>query len=71
MNDPQLVCHGCGKPTTMFKPVCDDCLRDAGVEPINCVLCLNGSEPKNGLHYTATGGYMGKCLALENRECSS
>jgi len=23
---PGLVCAGCNKPTTLFKPICDDCL---------------------------------------------
>lgn len=30
MNGPQLVCAGCNEPTTLFKPICDNCLQMAG-----------------------------------------
>lgn len=33
MNGPTLVCHGCQKPTTLYKPLCDDCMRACGQEP--------------------------------------
>lgn len=26
VNGPQIVCAGCNKPTTLFKPICDECL---------------------------------------------
>lgn len=34
MAGPNLVCAGCSKPTSLYKPVCDDCLRLAGHEPM-------------------------------------
>lgn len=26
MSGPRIVCAGCGYPTTLYKPVCDDCV---------------------------------------------
>lgn len=39
MNGPGLVCAGCNQPTTLFKPVCDSCLRMAGQQPGTATLC--------------------------------
>lgn len=63
MNGPQPICAGCGTATTLFKPVCDDCIRASGQTPINCVFCLSGHYPeiRHGLHYNDAGGYVGKC----------
>jgi hypothetical protein len=33
MNGPNLVCAGCNKPTTLYKPICDECMRASGQEP--------------------------------------
>lgn len=33
MNGPNLVCAGCQKPTTLYKPICDECMRACGQEP--------------------------------------
>lgn len=30
---PKLVCAGCGAETTLFKPICDNCLRACGQVP--------------------------------------
>lgn len=69
MNGPQLVCAGCQKPTTLTKPVCDDCMRAAGVEPVaHCVLCEAALyrdsavlPAERGVHKTRGGGYAGRC----------
>ncbi len=73
MNGPQVVCAGCAKPTSLGKPVCDDCtglMAEVG-HPI-CPLCQSIEWPikapirpadKFGIHYTETGGYAGKCSA--------
>jgi hypothetical protein len=60
--NPQPICVGCGTPTTIFKPVCDECLRAVGEVPITCVFCLVGRySVRQGLHYAGDGGYVGKC----------
>lgn len=54
MNGPGLVCAGCGEPTTLFKPVCDDCMRgDFGILAARtCPDCagsgLSGSHYEDG-----------------------
>lgn len=63
VNGPNLVCAGCNAPTTINKPVCDKCLRAAGIEPLaKCPWCERGySRDKWGSHVNPTGGYVGKC----------
>ena len=64
MTGPRLLCFGCQQETTMYKPICDDCLRASGVEPKPfCRLCFAGLRVEYGLHYTADGGYAGRCAA--------
>lgn len=65
MNGPSLVCSLCGQPTSIYKPICNNCLRAAGIEPNDCPHCLRGLSPERGLHHNATGGYIGKCSAPE------
>jgi len=43
MNGPQLVCAGCGEPTTMFKPICDSCAGSMGEVRI-CHECSGSGE---------------------------
>lgn len=69
MNGPRIVCAGCGEPTSLYKPVCDDCraLHDEvaagfGVERY-CVLCEQGLSVEHGMHKTKTGGHAGRCTA--------
>lgn len=67
MRGPGVVCAGCGEPTTLFKPVCDNCLIAAGETPRPyCALCEAGlGTDKHGYyHLTKTGGYAGKCAAM-------
>lgn len=66
MRGPGLVCAGCQKPTTIFKPICDACLIAAGETPrAFCALCEVGLRTDgHGMHQTKTGGYAGKCTAL-------
>lgn len=62
MNGPRLVCAGCGDPTSLGKPVCDDCMglmAEVG-HPI-CPLCERGFELTHGLHTNKDGGYVGRC----------
>jgi hypothetical protein len=63
MVEPQIVCAGCGCPTNAFKPLCEDCLEvldEIGTKV--CLLCDQGMlKDANGLHFTKTGGYAGKC----------
>ena len=64
MNSPRLLCAACNNPTSVYKPVCDDCLTFFGEVPIAfCALCHSGLPVKNGLHQTKTGGYAGRCEA--------
>lgn len=53
MNGPGLVCAGCGKPTTLFKPVCDICLSMTGDTELlagrTCPDC--GGSGLSGGHY--------------------
>lgn len=77
MNGPQVVCAGCGAPTSIYAPLCKECARNyvelVGEIP-TCVLCESREWPINsttvlpadkfGIHYTATGGYAGKCTAM-------
>jgi predicted amidophosphoribosyltransferase len=66
MNGPQIVCAGCGDPTGLYAPLCDQCARNY-VELVDevphCLLCEQGNaRDKTGLlHLTASGGYMAKC----------
>ncbi len=75
MIDPQVVCAGCGAPTSIYAPLCRQCARNyvelVGKIP-TCPLCESIEWPmkapirpadKFGIHYTATGGYAGKCSA--------
>jgi predicted amidophosphoribosyltransferase len=74
MNGPNIVCAGCGKPTTLRKPVCDDCMRAGGTTPMEyCPLCVSSlmladspilAADRFGVHYTRAGGYAGKCTAI-------
>lgn len=63
MKGPGLVCAGCNQAATLNKPVCDDCLRQAGIEPLPpCVWCERGcARDRWGSHVNPTGGYVGKC----------
>lgn len=71
MTGPQVVCAGCGEPTSLGKPVCDECRSlFAEVGHPTCPLCESMEWPtkapiqpadKFGIHYTLTGGYAGKC----------
>jgi len=71
MSGPSLVCAGCGDPTTLLKPVCDDCLRMAGEAVTGyCALCdisFRADSPvqaaSGGVHLTKSGGYAGRCTA--------
>lgn len=66
---PILVCAGCFKPTSMWKPICNECLIATGVRPNDCILCLSGKfELRDGLHYHTGGGYAGKCIAPEPQD---
>ena len=70
MNGPQVVCAGCGTPTSINKPICIDCLGEWGpVVPIDlCALCQGGlALDRGGLHYNREGGYAGKCTANSER----
>ena len=73
MNGPSIVCAGCGGPTSMYAPLCEECARNyiaiVGEIP-TCSLCESMQWPikapirpadKFGIHYTLTGGYAGKC----------
>lgn len=66
MNGPNVVCAGCGKPTTLNKPVCDRCLMGITPGASFCELCAAGlPTDKHGYyHLTKTGGYAGKCAAM-------
>lgn len=75
MNGPKLVCAGCAAPTSLGKPVCDDCMglfAEIG-HPV-CPLCNSSlyGEPKVqpadkfGIHYTKAGGYAGRCSATSS-----
>jgi hypothetical protein len=68
MNGPRLVCGACNEPTTMFKPICDKCLRAVGVEPRPfCALCEVGLPVNDqGMHQTRTGGHAGRCEGVNN-----
>lgn len=73
-NGPQLVCAGCGDPTTLHKPICDACLQiyDSGswrkLGLPSCALCVAGLQrSEHGQHLTARGGYAGPCEAFESR----
>jgi hypothetical protein len=75
MNGPNVVCAGCGAPTSIYAPLCTECARNyvalVGEIPPVCPLCNSSlyGEPKIkpadkfGIHYTMTGGYAGKCSA--------
>lgn len=69
MNGPQVVCAGCGAPTSIYAPLCKQCARNyvelVGEIPV-CELCEAGlATDKHGYyHLTKTGGYAGKCAAM-------
>lgn len=70
MNGPQVVCAGCARPTSIHKPVCDECrglFAEVG-HPV-CLLCENGmARDERGFHLTATGGHAGRCYAFNAGE---
>lgn len=63
---PQLICAGCAKPTSIGKPVCDDCISlFAEVGHPVCMLCDAGMlRDAQGMHHTAGGGHAGRCTAV-------
>ena len=67
MNGPQVVCIGCGSPTGLNKPFCDDCAKffanEVGCVPF-CVLCHAGYPLENGMHKTKEGGHAGRCYSV-------
>lgn len=69
MKGPGVVCFACHKPTTLQKPICDACRGIAGTpdhETPYCSLCEAGlAVDKFGQHTTKTGGYAGKCSAVQ------
>lgn len=70
MSGPNLICAGCGKPTGLFKPVCDDCIVLLGGVPAPvCVLCQAGFyvDPQ-GQHKTKDGGYAGQCSRISSAQ---
>lgn len=66
VSSPTLVCAGCGQPTGLYRPICDDCIRLTGGTPAPvCMLCESGlTKDKHGQHVTKTGGYAGRCLQI-------
>ena len=44
MTGPQLVCAGCGKPTTLFKPVCDDCAGPSMIRALDLFCGAGGAS---------------------------
>jgi predicted amidophosphoribosyltransferase len=66
VSGPNVVCAGCGEPTSLNKPVCDRCLKGIAPGASFCELCNAGLETdKHGYyHLTKTGGYAGKCAAM-------
>lgn len=81
MNGPQVICAGCGEPTSIHKPVCDACRGlFAEVGHPTCALCESIELPikapirpadKFGIHYTKDGGYAGKCTAMSANSITS
>lgn len=71
MNGPQVVCMGCGSPTSLYKSFCDDCaaffVNEIGCMPF-CVLCHAGFAVEHGMHKTKTGGYAGPCALTSSAE---
>lgn len=69
MNGPNVVCAGCGSPTGIYKPFCDDCARfyvnECGTMPF-CVLCHKGFPLEHGMHKTPSGGHAGRCALTED-----
>jgi hypothetical protein len=65
-----IVCAGCGSATTATKPICDLCIGIAdGIPDPVCMLCEAGLKvDKWGCHLSPTGGYAGKCAALQSEE---
>lgn len=66
MNGPQVVCAGCGAPTSIYAPLCKQCARNyvelVGEIPA-CELCDAGFPVEHGMHKTKTGGHAGRCSA--------
>jgi len=67
MNSPTLVCAGCASPTSMHKPVCDECMElFAEVGHPVCMLCEGGLlVDAHGMHVTKSGGHAGRCVAVK------
>lgn len=70
---PGIVCAACSSPTTPRKPICDECRGLTGVPDLapqpHCTLCEGGfARDKFGQHTTQTGGYVGKCSAVQPRD---
>ena len=67
MNGPRPICAGCGCLTTLERPICDDCFEaSGGTMTAYCALCEAGlAVDKFGQHTTKTGGYAGKCVAVQ------
>jgi predicted amidophosphoribosyltransferase len=70
MNGPRILCAGCASPTSVGKPVCDDCIEVLQEHADGyCALCqaaqTKGAEimpaDKQGDHLTQRGGYAGRC----------
>lgn len=71
MNGPQIVCAGCGAPTSIYAPLCKQCAHNyvelVGEIP-SCALCDSGlTVDRHGIHTTKTGGYAGLCSAHTSR----
>lgn len=66
MNGPEVVCAGCGAPTSIYAPLCKQCARNyvelVGEIP-SCELCDAGFPVENGMHKTKSGGHAGRCSA--------
>ena len=74
MNGPQVVCAGCGAPTSIYAPLCKQCARNyvelVGEIP-SCALCDAGLPiGRPGMHCTKTGGYAGRCTAVSAHSIS-
>lgn len=71
MSGPNVVCAGCGGPTTLDRPICAKCNAIMLSADSVCPLCNSSlyrdakikPADKFGIHYTTTGGYAGKCSA--------
>lgn len=69
MSCPRILCACCGTEIPLGSPVCRECAADIGLgmlpAPTNhyCPQCARYNEPRGGLHYNESGGYIGRCVA--------